>query len=302
LCRVKGHGNRGGMSNTRALALLPAVALLAGCATTVVKTPGDPYEGFNRKMWGFDQTLDRVAFKPVAKGYVAVVPRFLRRGLSNMLDNVSEPFSAINSVLQGKPVRALNSVGRFVINTTVGIGGFRDVASKVGYPQTPEDLGQTFAVWGAKKSSYLVLPFYGPTTIRDGIGTAAAHFADPYRIVIRDQLSFWPSAGITVFELVDARANLIDSGADSLLESSADSYAVARSAYLQRRDAQIADRDDQGAVEADDAGLDAALNELGPADGANDAAPATNEAAPPSPGLSPDQPSPAQTSPAPPGG
>ena len=228
-----------GRSNTRALAWLPALALLAGCATTGVKTPGDPYEGFNRKMWGFDRTLDRVAFKPVAKGYVAVVPRFLRRGLSNMLDNVSEPFSAINSVLQGKPVRALNSVGRFVINTTVGIGGFRDVASKVGYPSTPEDLGQTFAVWGARKSSYLVLPFYGPTTIRDGIGTAASQFADPYRIVIRDHLSFWPAAGITVFELVDARANLIDSGADSLLESSADSYAVARSAYLQRRDAQI---------------------------------------------------------------
>jgi phospholipid-binding lipoprotein MlaA len=275
----------------RALAFLPALALLAGCATTGgPKTPGDPYEGINRKMWGFDRTLDRVAFKPVAKGYIAVVPRFLRRGLSNMLNNVSEPFSAINSTLQGKPVRALNSVGRFLINTTVGIGGFRDVASKVGYPDTPEDLGQTFAVWGAKKSSYLVLPFYGPTTIRDGIGTLASQWIDPYRIVIRKELSFWPTAGLTVFELVDARANLIDTGADSLLESSADTYAVARSAYLQRRDALIHDRDDAGGNGSDDAALDAALNEIGPADGA---APT----APPAPTLSPDQPTATQTNP-----
>lgn len=277
--------------------LLLSALLLAGCATTGAKTPGDPYEGINRKMWSFDRKLDKIAFKPGAKAYIAIVPRFLRRGLSNMLSNVEQPFYAINAGLQGKPVRALNSIGRFVINTTIGIGGFRDVASKVGYPNTPEDLGQTFAVWGAKKSSYLVLPFYGPTTIRDGIGTVASQFADPYRIVLRDQLSFWPAAGITVFELVDARANLIDTGADSLLESSADSYAVARSAYLQRRDALINDRDDAAGGGSDDAGLDAALNELGPTDAAGPP-PATGGTVPPSPALSPDQPTLNETQPA----
>lgn len=260
----------------RALYYLPALALLAGCATTGPKTPGDPYEGFNRKMWGFDRSLDKAVLKPVGSGYRTVMPTPIRHGLSNMLSNVSEPFSFINAVLQGRPKRALNIMGRFVINTTIGIGGFRDVASKVGYPQMPEDLGQTFAVWGAKKSTYLVLPFYGPSTIRDGIGTVASAWADPYKIVIRKELSFWPAAAVTGFEFVDARANLIDSGADTLLDTSADPYAVARSAYLQHRQALIENRDDSdaGAAGGDDAALKAALDELGPDANSSTTAPA----------------------------
>ncbi|USI72024.1 MlaA family lipoprotein [Sphingomonas morindae] len=282
----------------RALLCLPLAALLAGCATTG-GTPGDPYEKINRKMWGFDQTLDRHVMKPVASGYRAVMPGFLRHGLSNMINNVSEPFSAINALLQAKPKRALNSLGRFVINTTVGFGGFRDVASDNGYKETPEDLGQTFAVWGAKKSTFLVLPFLGPSTIRDGLGSVAAQWVDPYRIVIRKELSFWPSFAVNAFELVDARANLIDSGADSLLESSADSYAVMRSAYLQRRAALIADQDAESAG-GDDAALNAALDDLGPDTGgdANAAAPDPS-ATPPAPTLAPDQPTASQTGSAP---
>ncbi|WP_454887003.1 MlaA family lipoprotein [Sphingomonas oryzagri] len=283
--------------STRAWKTLPALILLAGCATTGARTPGDPYEGFNRKMWKFDEGLDKAVLKPVAKGYVAVMPHPVRHGLSNMLDNVTEPFSFINGLLQGKPKRALNSLGRFVINTTVGVGGFMDVAGRNGYPKTPEDLGQTFAVWGAKKSTYLVLPFYGPTTIRDGIGTVASQWVDPYRIVIRKELSFWPAAGLTAFEFVDARANLIDSGADSLLDSSADSYAVARSAYLQHRQAQIEDRDDASGDTGDDAALNAALDDLGPDNGA---APADGAPAPAATVPSPDQPQPASEPAAPP--
>ena len=264
----------------RALYYLPALALLAGCATTGPKTPGDPYEGFNRKMWGFDRTLDKAVMKPVAKGYIAVTPSPLRHGLSNMVSNVSEPFSFINAVLQLKPKRALNIMGRFVINTTIGIGGLRDVASKVGYPKMPEDLGQTFAVWGAKKSTYLVLPFYGPSTIRDGAGAVASAWVDPYKIVIRKELSFWPTAAVAGFEIVDARANLIDSGADTLLYTSADPYAVARSAYLQHRQALIENRDDStaGAEGNDDAAIKAALDELGPEGNNSTAAPAQSTA------------------------
>ena len=269
--------------STRALKALPVLMMLAGCATTGPKTPGDPYEGFNRKMWKLDEGLDKAVMRPVAKGYIAVMPHPVRHGLSNMLDNVTEPFSFINGLLQGKPKRALNSLGRFVINTTVGVGGFMDVAGRNGYPKTYEDLGQTFAVWGAKKSTYLVLPLYGPTTVRDGIGTIASQWVDPYRIVIRKELSFWPAAGLTAFEFVDARANLIDSGADSLLDSSADSYAVARSAYLQHREAQIEDRDDNSGGGGDDAALNAALDDLGPDNGAAPAATVP----------SPDQPHPA---------
>lgn len=271
----------------RALYYLPAMALLAGCATTGPKTPGDPYEGFNRKMWGFDRALDKAVLKPVGNGYRTVMPSPVRHGLSNMVSNVSEPFSFLNAVLQGRPKRALNIMGRFVINTTIGIGGFRDVASKVGYPQMPEDLGQTFAVWGAKNSTYLVLPFYGPSTVRDGVGTLAAQWADPYKIVIRKELSFWPTAAVTGFEFVDARANLIDSGADTLLDTSADPYAVARSAYLQHRQALIENRSDSDVEPgSDDAALNAALGELG-ADAKSDASAPAQSVAPAATGEAP---------------
>jgi len=278
----------------RALLWVPALALLAGCATTGAKTPGDPYEGFNRAMWGFDQTLDKAVMKPVAKGYIAAVPSPVRQGLHNALQNVTEPFSFINAILQGKPKRAINTLGRFVINSTVGIGGLFDVAGKNGYKPAPEDLGQTFAVWGAKKSTYLVLPFFGPSTIRDGIGTLGAQWADPYRILIRKELSFWPATGLTAFEFVDARANLIDTGADTLLETSADPYAVVRSAYLQHRQAEIEDRGEGAAAGAggDNAALNAALDELGPDEGDNGAANAAapeQPAAPAQPGAQPEQ-------------
>lgn len=284
---------------------LPLMLCLSACATTGTgvggatgnaATPGDPYEKINRKIWSVDETLDRHIVRSAAKGYVAIVPAFLRHGLGHMLDNVEEPFNAINSLLQAQPKRALNSVGRFLVNTTVGIGGFTDRATKMGLRPTPEDLGQTFAVWGARKSSYLVLPFYGPSTIRDGLGTLAAQWADPYHIVLRDHLSFWGSAGVTAFELLDARANLIESGADSLLDSSADSYAVTRSAYLQRRAALIANQDDAGGAAGDDAGLDAALNELGPADGSGNGDTPGTATLPAAPTLAPDQ---AHSAPAP---
>jgi phospholipid-binding lipoprotein MlaA len=284
----------------RALLCLPALALLAGCATTGPKTPGDPYEGFNRKMWSFDQTLDKAVMKPVAKGYIAVMPHPIRHGLSNMLENVSEPFNFINALLQAKPKRALNAMGRFVINTTIGIGGFRDVAGRNGYPQTPEDLGQTFAVWGVKKSTYLVLPFYGPSTIRDGVGTVASQWVDPYKIVVRKELDFWPAAALTGFEFVDARANLIDSGADTLLDTSADSYAVVRSAYLQRRQALIEDRDQGDAAGGSDADLNAALDELGPdqnTPAATPAAPAQEQPASPAPNTASPEPAPKSDTP-----
>jgi phospholipid-binding lipoprotein MlaA len=239
--------------------------------------------------------------KPVAKGYIAVMPHPIRHGLSNMLENVSEPFNFINSQLQAKPKRALNAMGRFVINTTIGIGGFRDVAGRNGYPQHQEDLGQTFAVWGVKKSTYLVLPFYGPSTIRDGVGTVASAWADPYKIVVRKELSFWPAAALTGFEFVDARANLIDSGADTLLDTSADSYAVVRSAYLQRRQALIEDRDQGDAAGGgSDADLNAALQELGPDQGGTTAAPAqptSEQPTSPVPNPTPQEPAPKSSTP-----
>ncbi len=259
----------------RGLASLGLVALLAGCATTKTATPGDPLEGINRGVWGFNRAIDKVALKPVASVYRTITPRPARRGLSRVLSNLSEPFSAINALLQGKPNRAGNSLRRFVINTTLGVGGLADHATAMGYKPTPEDFGQTLAVWGVKRSSYLVLPILGPSTIRDGIGTGVAQFADPYRIGLKESgLTRTQRYGVVGFEAVSARSDLIDAGADAFLDSSADSYATARSAYLQRRAAMIADQDDDGAAAAapgsSDAALDAALKDID----ANSAAPA----------------------------
>lgn len=246
---------------------LGLIALLAGCATTKTATPGDPFEGINRATWGFNRAVDKVALKPVASIYRTITPRPARRGLSRVLANLSEPFSAVNALLQGKPDRAGNALRRFIVNTTLGVGGLADHATGMGFAPTSEDFGQTLAVWGVKRSAYLVLPILGPSTVRDGIGSGVAQFADPYRIGLRESgLTRTQRYGVVGFEAVSARADLIDAGADALLDSSADSYATARSAYLQRRTAMIADQDDGGTAAgtpgSDDAALDAALKDI----------------------------------------
>jgi len=229
-----------------------ALLLLAGCATT----PGedrlaerDPLEGFNRGVWDVNQALDKVAIKPVTKVYRAVTPRPARRGISRIFANLSEPFSFINNLLQGKPDRAIRNLGRFAVNTTLGIGGLADQATKMGIKPAYEDFGQTLAVWGANGGPYLVLPILGPSTLRDGVGSGVAQFADPYRVAVRESgLSSTAKIGIMAGEVISTRSDLMDSGADSFLETSLDSYAAARSAYLQRRHAQIRneDEDDDG--------------------------------------------------------
>jgi phospholipid-binding lipoprotein MlaA len=236
-----------------------ALALLSACATT----PGtdrlaekDPLHGFNRAMWGVNRGLDKAIARPVTKVYRAVTPKPVRSGIANFFSNLTEPWSFINSLLQGKPNRAGRALERFLVNSTVGIGGLVDVASKNGKKQQPEDLGQTFAVWGMNGGPYLMLPLLGPATMRDGMGTAIEQFADPINIC-KQQCGIPKSArfGLTVASLISARSELMDSGADKLLDNSADSYATAHSAYLQRRRALILDNDDDsdtGAVDLED--------------------------------------------------
>jgi len=145
----------------RASSSVLALVLLAGCATV----PGtdrlaekDPLEGFNRAMWGVNRGVDKVVLKPVTKVYRAVTPKPARRGISNVFANLSEPWSFINNLLQGKPKRAVETLARFIINTTVGVGGLGDPATKMGLKAAPEDFGQTLAVWGVNGGPYLVLP------------------------------------------------------------------------------------------------------------------------------------------------
>jgi phospholipid-binding lipoprotein MlaA len=230
--------------------LLPPIAgalLLSACAT-----PGqynlaqrDPLEKVNRGVWGVNQAADKVVIKPVSQVYRAVAPRPVRQGVSNAFANLSEPWSFINNVLQGKPNRAGRNFARFVVNTTLGIGGLLDPASKMGLRAAPEDLGQTMAVWGINGGPYLVLPLLGPSTLRDGIGSGVAAYANPVSIAINHaDVDIWYKRGYLAAYIVSARSDLTESGGDTFLQTSLDPYAAARSAYLQIRTAAIANQDD----------------------------------------------------------
>lgn len=256
------------------LALLAALGLGA-CATTgdrAALDPRDPNEAFNRGMWSFNQAADKAVVKPVTTVYRTVAPVPARRGITAVLRNLSEPFSAVNALLQGKPDRAFNSMGRFLINTTIGVGGLADHATDLGLPPTREDFGQTLHHWGARNSPYLVLPLLGPSTIRDGVGTLVQFVADPAQIITRDVLGMTATerAALTGVRIIDARSQAVDSGYDSVLETSADPYAAARSTYFQRREQQLRDEESDNLRETtpaeDQELLDRALEEDAPAE------------------------------------
>ncbi len=236
-----------------------ALLMLAGCATT----PGeerlaerDPLEGFNRGVWGFNRTVDTVAIKPVTGVYRTVTPRPARRGLSRILANLSEPFSMINNILQGKPDRAVRNLERFVVNTTIGVGGLADHATGFGIAPADEDFGQTLARWGVNGGPYLVLPLLGPSTLRDGVGSGVAQVADPYRVGMRNiGLTGTQQLGVTAGEIISTRSDLMDSGADAYLDTSLDPYAAAKSAYLQRRHAQVRDQENDPDATEPDSGM-----------------------------------------------
>jgi phospholipid-binding lipoprotein MlaA len=247
------HASRSSAKMISAIALAMA---LSACTTTHVGTDRlaekDPLEGFNRTVWAVNRGADKVVIKPAAQVYRVVTPKPARDGVRNFFANVGEPFSFINNVLQGRGDRAVRNLGRFLINTTAGIGGLFDQASRVGVRPATEDFGQTLAAWGANGGPYLVLPLLGPSTLRDGVGTGVSQLADPYRVCMREcGLPKGLPTGMTVLEVISVRDGLIETGADSFLESSLDPYAAARSAFLQRRRAEILNQDgDDTAAEA----------------------------------------------------
>lgn len=203
----------------------------------------DPYEKFNRSMYGFNKGLDRYALKPATKVYRFAVPTVARRGITNFFNNLDEPLTFINAMLQGKPKAAWRTLKRFVVNTTIGVGGLADHATKMGLPEQPEDFGQTLAVWGVKSGPFLMLPLLGPSTYRDLGGFGVDFVTDPVTYARNAALhpSFeWKAAQFTL-ETLDLRSKLMDAGADSVLTGSLDEYATVRSAFLQRRESDIYD-------------------------------------------------------------
>ena len=193
----------------------------------------DPWEPFNRKMHTFNNAIDRIIAKPLAKAYVKVVPRPVRLGVSNFFSNLYQPLSALNSLLQGKPKQAGQAMGRFALNLTLGLGGIFDPASDAKLPRISEDFGQTLGVWGWKKSRYIELPLFGPRTVRDLFGMAGDSPFGLLRQVEEDRVRFF----LQGLQLVDVRTQLLS--VDAMREGAADDYSLVRDAWLQRRDYQI---------------------------------------------------------------
>ncbi len=205
--------------------------LLGGCASlNGPPDPHDPWERFNRSMHKFNDGLDRAVLKPTAKGYRAIMPDPAEKGVRNFFSNLGEIRVIVNDILQLKPITALSDLARFVTNTTIGIYGLFDVATHLGLKKHDEDFGQTLGKWKTPPGPYLVLPFLGPSSVRDGFG----------RLVDGQLNPIWQAddaearIGLYLLDVVSLRAELLEAG-DIIDEAAFDPYIFLREAYLQRR-------------------------------------------------------------------
>jgi phospholipid-binding lipoprotein MlaA len=222
------------MRTLRAAALAALAALLGACATVppnAGSNPADPFERYNRNMAEFNDRIDRAVFKPVAQAYADYVPTPARDCVGNIFSNIGDVPNALNNLLQGKPGQAVSDLCRVAVNTTVGLLGCFDVASKGGLPKSNEDFGQTLGRWGFGAGPYFVWPFLGPSTIRDSFGRVVdIYYTDPVDYV--NDVGVRNTMYATRF--VDARARLLPT--EKLIEGAAlDRYLFIRDAYLQRR-------------------------------------------------------------------
>lgn len=221
---------------------------LVGC-TCKGKNPIDPFESFNRKVYGFNTVLDRVLLKPPAKVYQAVVPAPVRKSVNNFYNNLDMIPTVGNDLLQAEGKWAIKDSWRFIINSSLGVGGLFDVAKTFGLPPHSNDLGLTLAKWGDKNSPYLMLPILGPSTLRDGAGWLF-QFAlySPYVYINNDAVVY----SLLALRVVDLRSQLLD--ADKLMDEALDRYAFMRDAYLQYRNHLInGTEQDNGSLYVDDA-------------------------------------------------
>ena len=219
----------------RLMGVLTLVLLLTGCATTPgTGNPQDPFEGFNRTMFRFNDAVDEAVLKPVATGYQKVTPSFVQTGIGNFFGNLGDVWTAANNLLQGKVEEGVSDVMRVAINTVFGLAGVLDVASEAGLTKHKEDFGQTLAAWGVPPGPYLVLPFLGSSTVRDTAALPADIAGDVWLYTDPTRTR---NAG-TAVRVVDERAVLL--GAGNLLDDVAlDKYAFVRDAWLQRRESMI---------------------------------------------------------------
>lgn len=227
------------MTHGKSLSLIARTGILAlaltlgGCAST---NPKDPFEGYNRAVFAFNDTLDQYALKPAAEAYNDYLPSFVRTGVSNFFGNLGDVWTAVNEFLQGKFGDGATSVMRVAVNTVFGLGGLLDFSTEAGIPKHREDFGQTLGTWGVKPGPYVVLPFLGASTVRDTAALPVDLTGDAWGYVTPVHTR---NTGIGL-RAIDQRASLL--GASTLLEDAAlDRYAFVRDAYMQRRESLIND-------------------------------------------------------------
>lgn len=233
--------------SSRLLVASTLLLLLSACASVPEQTAHaaevDPWEGLNRQVFAFNEVADKYVLRPVAVGYQAAAPEPVERGVSNFFNNLRDVNTLINELLQGKPGDGVVTLYRILINSSVGLAGLIDVATPLGFERTQEDFGQTLATWGVGDGPYLVLPFYGPSNIRDAGGLVLDTLALPITYISDDDVRI----GLQALNIIDTRAQLISG--ESLI--SGDKYSFMRDAWMQQREYKIKD----GEIVIDDAGF-----------------------------------------------
>lgn len=219
------------------LAILLGLGLaLTGCASTPKTDPRDPWEGWNRNVQGFNDKLDDYFMKPVAKGYQWITPSFVDRGVTNFFSNIDDINVVLNDLLQAKFGQSGSDTGRLLLNSTLGIGGFVDVASMLDIPKHNEDMDQTLGSWGLPSGPYVVVPFIGPSTPRGLLGAAGDTAANPINWISPAAIPY----GAGAIKTIDMRADLL-SATKIADEASVDRYEFIRNAYFQQRNYQVYD-------------------------------------------------------------
>jgi phospholipid-binding lipoprotein MlaA len=227
-----------GVKHARAVIGICIALSATGCVTlppNSQRSPQDPWESWNRGVYKVNDKLDRAVAKPVARTYVRAVPSPVRTGVSNFFENLRTTTVMINDALQGKFKAAANDLARFVLNSTVGIGGLLDPATQAGLDHNDEDFGQTLGVWGLHPGPFLELPLLGPSDVRDGSGRIVDLFTNPTHYIQNNYIEY----GLYVVDLIDTRASLLS--LDDTLKNVYDPYAFIRDAYLQRRAYLVSD-------------------------------------------------------------
>ena len=216
------------------------LVLLSACATTQGDSGGvdyDPLEPMNRKVHSFNMALDKAVLRPLAKGYKKVVPSPLRKGVTNFFSNLTTPRSALNNFLQGKPKQGFNELGRFLFNSTLGLGGLIDIAKAGGMERYDENFAQTLSVWGVPDGPYIVMPLWGPNMASDLFALPVDYYSDIWTYYDNSSVR----SKVWGLRLIDLRHRLLS--VDSMLDDSSDPYITVRESYMQNRNFRIYDGD-----------------------------------------------------------